>query len=47
MLYFGVRRKGAVWLRMSSVPRPVAESLAQLWKKEERGEPANFSRPDW
>ncbi|WP_238321105.1 DEAD/DEAH box helicase [Thermogemmatispora carboxidivorans] len=44
MLYFGVRRKEAVWLRMSGVPRPVAEGLAQLWKKEERGEPANFSQ---
>jgi hypothetical protein len=57
MIFFGVKRKEAVWLRTVGVPRIVADSLAQLWERRGGGEPgtyedlrnwvAGLSDPEW
>lgn len=42
MIYFGVRSKEAVWLRMAGVPRTLAESAAQVWRSNGKGQPESF-----
>lgn len=42
MIYFGVRKKEAIWMRMVGVPRVVADSLGDLWQSRKRGEPETF-----
>jgi hypothetical protein len=39
MVFFGVRKKPAVWLRMVGVPRIVADDLATLWMNDKKSEP--------
>jgi hypothetical protein len=48
MVFFGVQRKQAVWLRMVGVPRIVADSLATLWIREKQPEPRSHEEiRDW
>src|SRR5262249_51004601 len=42
MIYFGVKSKEAVWLRMVGLPRLLAEGFGDQWRKTERGEPTSF-----
>lgn len=43
MVYFGVNRREAVWLRMAGMPHIVANSLAEQWLHSKGSvEPANF-----
>lgn len=42
MIYFGVRHKEAVWLRMVGVPRVFANDLAQLWKQNKKTAPVSY-----
>jgi hypothetical protein len=42
MIFFGVRRKEAVWLRTVGVPRLVADGLGHLWSRHEGGEPRSY-----
>jgi hypothetical protein len=42
MIFFGVRRKEAVWLRMVGVPRIVANGLADVWTQSRSGEPESY-----
>ncbi len=39
MIFFGVQKKQAVWLRMVGVPRIVADGLADQWTQEKKTEP--------
>lgn len=43
MVFFGVRRKEAVWLRMVGVPRVVADGLGRLWAEQRGGPPASYA----
>ena len=48
MIFFGVRQKEAVWLRMVGVPRIVADGLAELWKAGKKAEPTSHDEiRDW
>ncbi len=40
MVFFGVKKKEAIWLRMVGVPRIAAEGLGSLWQQQ-LGEPPN------
>lgn len=42
MIYFGVQRREALWLRMAGAPRIVSEGLAELWAEQQREEPQSF-----
>lgn len=42
MIFFGVRRKEAVWLRMVGVPRVVANGLADVWVNTRTKEPESY-----
>jgi hypothetical protein len=42
MIFFGVRQKEAIWLRMVGVPRVMANSLAPQWQRQRAGEPKDF-----
>lgn len=42
MIFFGVRQKEAIWLRMAGVPRIVANGLADLWKQKITDEPKSY-----
>jgi hypothetical protein len=41
MIFFGVKKKQAVWLRMVGVPRIVADGLADLWVNQKKTEPSS------
>lgn len=43
MIYFGVNRKEAVWLRMAGLTREGATRAAALWRTEERPAPTSYS----
>jgi len=43
MIFFGVKSKEAVWLRMGGVPRILAGDLANLWRKE-MGNPTSYEQ---
>lgn len=43
MIFFGVNRKEAVWLRTVGVPRIVADRLAGLWQAGGGAEPAAYA----
>lgn len=48
MVYFGVRTKEAVWLRMVGLPRLMAEGFASQWRKLRGSEPESFDDiRDW
>lgn len=48
MVFFGVQKKEAVWLRMVGVPRIVADRLATLWKADKQAEPKSHDEiRDW
>lgn len=42
MIFFGVRRKESVWLRMVGVPRVVADGLGSLWQQTQEREPSTY-----
>ena len=42
MIFFGVRQKEAIWLRMAGVPRIVANGLADVWKQKNAQEPKSY-----
>jgi hypothetical protein len=42
MIFFGVRQKEAIWLRMAGVPRIVANGLADVWKRQKANEPKSY-----
>ena len=42
MIFFGVQRKEAIWLRMVGVPRLVADGLAQIWQQKNAQEPGTY-----
>jgi replicative superfamily II helicase len=42
MVFFGVRSKEAVWLRMAGVPRMVAERTADLWRNSRLPPPQSY-----
>ncbi len=42
MVFFGVRRREAVWLRMVGVPRIVADGLANIWVESKHAEPQSY-----
>ncbi|WP_136625178.1 DEAD/DEAH box helicase [Dictyobacter kobayashii] len=42
MIFFGVRQKDAVWLRMVGVPRIVANRMASLWQQRMVAEPISY-----
>jgi replicative superfamily II helicase len=42
MIFFGVRQKEAIWLRMAGVPRIVANGLASVWKQKFTDEPKSY-----
>jgi hypothetical protein len=42
MVFFGVKRREAVWLRMVGVPRMVADGLGELWAQTGRAEPTSY-----
>lgn len=42
MIFFGVHRKEAVWLRMVGVPRVVADGLGVLWRNRTGKEPDTY-----
>jgi hypothetical protein len=41
LLFYGVRKREAVWLRMSGVPRVLSEGLSEIWSSEKQ-EPTSF-----
>lgn len=48
MVFFGVKRPEAVWLRMVGVPRLVADSLASMWSTDKPSEPQSHEEiRDW
>jgi hypothetical protein len=42
LIFFGVRRKEATWLRMVGVPRVAAEGLGRLWMQQRLNEPTSY-----
>jgi hypothetical protein len=42
MIFFGVERKEAVWLRMAGVPRLVADNLGKLWEQKKTADPNTY-----
>jgi hypothetical protein len=48
MVFFGVRQKEAVWLRMVGVPRVAANGLADLWRARGKVQPESYGEiRDW
>lgn len=48
MVFYGVKQKEAVWLRMIGVPRVLADSMAELWKKKNIPSPQSYDEiRDW
>lgn len=48
MVLYGVNAKEAVWLRMAGLSREVATGGAQLWREQQRTDPASFDEiRDW
>jgi replicative superfamily II helicase len=43
MVFFGVRRKEAVWLRMVGVPRMVADPMGAIWETQRGGPPQTYA----
>lgn len=42
-IYYGVRTKEAVWMRMAGVPRAFAERFASVWQQAAKEPPASFN----
>jgi len=42
MIFYGVRRKEAIWLRMVGVPRIVADGLSATWRRKQTQSPQNY-----
>ncbi len=48
MVFFGVKRRQGVWLRMAGVPRLVADSLGALWEESRTSDPRSYDDiRDW
>jgi hypothetical protein len=48
MIYFGVKKRESVWLRMAGVPRLVADGLATVWENQKLHEPKSYDQiRDW
>ena len=43
MVFYGVKQKEAVWLRMVGVPRMFADGLSQVWRGKETALPNSYS----
>lgn len=43
MIFFGVRQKDAIWLRMVGVPRIVANRMVFLWRQRVGTEPESYA----
>jgi superfamily II DNA/RNA helicase len=44
LVFYGVRSREAVWLRMVGVPRVLAESLGERWRHDNVGEPESYEK---
>jgi hypothetical protein len=44
LVFYGVRSREAVWLRMVGVPRVLAESLGERWRHDNIGEPESYEK---
>jgi replicative superfamily II helicase len=42
MVFFGVRERESIWMRMVGAPRMVAPGLGKLWQSQGRSEPESF-----
>lgn len=42
MVFYGVKRKEAIWLRMVGVPRMLADGLARMWKEADTALPSSY-----
>jgi len=42
MVFYGVRHKEAVWLRMVGVPRMLADGLAEIWREKNVSLPTSY-----
>lgn len=42
MIFYGVRQKEAIWLRMVGVPRIVADGLSDTWRLKQTQSPQNY-----
>ena len=42
MIFYGVRQKEAIWLRMVGVPRIVADGLSETWRLKQTQSPQNY-----
>lgn len=43
MIFFGVQRKEAIWLRMVGMPRVVADGLGGIWQQQQSDEPSTYN----
>lgn len=43
MIFFGVQRKEAIWLRMVGVPRVVADGLGKIWQQRQSEAPGTYN----
>lgn len=42
MIFYGVKHKEAVWLRMIGVPRILADGLAEIWRERDTPSPSSY-----
>ena len=42
MIFYGVRRKEAIWLRMVGIPQIVADGLSDIWQRNSTQEPQSY-----
>ena len=42
MVFYGVKNKEAVWMRMVGVPRILADGLGDIWKEQKRSAPKSY-----
>jgi hypothetical protein len=42
MVFYGVKKKEAIWLRMVGVPRALADSMATLWQQKHTEQPSSY-----
>ncbi len=48
MIFYGVRQKESIWLRMVGVPRIVADGLGDTWRQKQTQSPQNYDDiRDW
>lgn len=44
MLFFGVRSKEAIWMRMAGLPRTAATRISSLWAEQGQGAPESYGQ---